>query len=191
MAPRAAARETTMAPAKHSAGAGNSFFFQRVDQARLTRPLNTPTPPQVLVAAAAALSMFCQIPAAAAAIDDMKGSPTVTETSMVGFVGLLLVGVVAWAARPVDEAAQREKERRKFREHVQKRSLEIQAQMAELHEFERSRAPAPRPVDKAAQRAEELRKLREDTHKRTLEIQAQMAELHEFERSRAPAPRPF
>ena len=135
--------------------------------------------------------MFCQIPAAAAAIDDMKGSPTVTETSMVGFVGLLLVGVVAWAARPVDEAAQREKERRKFREHVQKRSLEIQAQMAELHEFERSRAPAPRPVDKAAQRAEELRKLREDTHKRTLEIQAQMAELHEFERSRAPALRPF
>ena len=91
----------------------------------------------------------------------------------------------------MDEAAQREKERRKFREHVQKRSLEIQAQMAELHEFERSRAPAPQPVDKAAQRAEELRKLREDTHKRTLEIQAQMAELHEFERSRAPAPRPF
>ena len=87
--------------------------------------------------------MFCQIPAAAAAIDDMKGSPT--ETSMVGFVGLLLVGVVAWAARPVDKAAQREEELRKLREHVQKRTLEIQAQMAELHEFERSRAPAPRP----------------------------------------------
>ena len=89
--------------------------------------------------------MFCQIPAAAAAIDDIRARGSPTETSMVGFVGLLLVGVVAWAATPVDEAAQREKERRKFREHVQKRSLEIQAQMAELHEFERSRAPALRP----------------------------------------------